>query len=647
MSKIKTITLNRIFSVILVVLLLGVSTSISLADELDDTRNQIEQKEQEANQTEEQLVQAKHYEGTLASQISQMSNDLYLARVNYNNAVAKVAEKEQELATTEAEIGEKESEIGHQTELIEARIRNLYKNSQYSPLEYLFLSENFNEVNSQFVYRVNIIRQDKEIIVELRDKVLVLSDQKSKLETEKEQLAADKASLETQKVQLEAQEAYLNSQIAGAREQQNQLVSQLAGINNEIASLSAKEQSILAAKSMATGNLSSSVGSNPISAAKEPAAPTDQNYWGFFIYGYIHRVGLNQYGAYGRAMAGQSAEQIVGAYYTNTVLQKNYDTPERIPVAGYGNLLLDEEYLSGLGEMSSSWSFEALKAQAIVARTYALHAIYYDWVGSSIVSKSPIPIGSTTSDQVYLGHVKDERWQQAVMDTKGWVLTYDNKPIKAWYSSTAGGATLSSQEVWGGVRPWVSSGIVDIDEQGRPYDGYYYHTDPPSPCYHSLNYCYEAFSVVYKNMEKINIPLAQPWFTSEEMDLIINISQLDPAYRSEIVNSFSHDYPYYVKGYYIYTYEPTMPLRIYGDYRERMDVLKNAVSGLLKQEGKPVFSGFYGADTEVGAMHTGNITFHGDFNLTLDGQHVRTTFNIVAPANDEIKTTKFDIIQSN
>jgi stage II sporulation protein D len=113
------------------------------------------------------------------------------------------------------------------------------------------------------------------------------------------------------------------------------------------------------------------------------------------------------------------------------------------------NVLSMEEYLIGLvaSEMPKDWPIEALKAQAVIARTYAL---YQKKIRSSKQSSSFYDVESGVQDQVYLGIANhDNRVKGAVEATKGEILTYKGNAFKSFFSSTCGGMTESAVNVWG------------------------------------------------------------------------------------------------------------------------------------------------------------------------------------------------------
>lgn len=103
-----------------------------------------------------------------------------------------------------------------------------------------------------------------------------------------------------------------------------------------------------------------------------------------------------------------------------------------------------EQYLYGVvpKEMPHSWAKEALKAQAVAARTYALY----------IKDKSadkPYDVESTTTSQVYGGFDSEKKESNlAVDETRGQVITYDGRLIVAYFHSSSGGHTEDSKNVW-------------------------------------------------------------------------------------------------------------------------------------------------------------------------------------------------------
>ena len=125
------------------------------------------------------------------------------------------------------------------------------------------------------------------------------------------------------------------------------------------------------------------------------------------------------------------------------------------------NVLGIEKYLSSVvgSEMPTKWPMEALKAQAIASRTYALKQ-----KGNSLFD-----IDSTQRNQVYNGlESRTYKTIRAVKSTRSLVLTYKNKLINALFHSSSGGMTENSQDVWKNKYPYLSS-VKDFDKKNPKF----------------------------------------------------------------------------------------------------------------------------------------------------------------------------------
>lgn len=124
-----------------------------------------------------------------------------------------------------------------------------------------------------------------------------------------------------------------------------------------------------------------------------------------------------------------------------------------------------ENYLVGVvsSEMNPSWHMEALKAQAVTARTYAVRKIMNS-------RENLYDVEITVQDQVYAGHgTGTERPMEAVFSTRGEVLSYNGEPAEVYFHSTCGGKTASSLEVWGKFLPYLVSVKCDYDAESPSY----------------------------------------------------------------------------------------------------------------------------------------------------------------------------------
>ena len=158
---------------------------------------------------------------------------------------------------------------------------------------------------------------------------------------------------------------------------------------------------------------------------------------------------------------GEGPTIVNGRPYTGRV--ELIDTGGKIGVV---NELGLERYVVGLinNEISSKWPEEAIKAQAVIARTYALYK-------KKERSGYPYDLKGTVLGQVYRGSsTEDMAALRAVRKSRGEVLTYDDSLALTVYHSNAGGVTEAASNVWGGRPvPYLRSVQSPTDSDGSRY----------------------------------------------------------------------------------------------------------------------------------------------------------------------------------
>jgi len=123
---------------------------------------------------------------------------------------------------------------------------------------------------------------------------------------------------------------------------------------------------------------------------------------------------------------------------------------------------IHDEYLYGIGEVPSSWPTQALIAQAIASRSYALSKI------GTPKRACDCNVFNNISDQSFVGFSKETEvfygplWKAAVQasstsESTGEVITLNNSPITAFFTSSSGGQTETSVNAWGQERSFTSS----------------------------------------------------------------------------------------------------------------------------------------------------------------------------------------------
>lgn len=134
-----------------------------------------------------------------------------------------------------------------------------------------------------------------------------------------------------------------------------------------------------------------------------------------------------------------------------------------------------ENYVIGVvaAEMPASFSFEALKAQAVAARTFA-----YNKISNNILNYDEL-VNDKGQAYISIDEMKD-KWKdsfannydkisKAVLDTKGEIITYNDKPIMSYYFSVSNGKTEESSNVFSN-QPYLLSVDSSWDINSKEYE---------------------------------------------------------------------------------------------------------------------------------------------------------------------------------
>lgn len=471
-----------------------------------------------------------------------------------------------------------------QKDTLNKTIVSYYIKSYYNSPFVVFLSNSSAvKVVQNLAFQKALADQDREKIVNF---ALLLTD----LETQRKNLESEEAQLTSLKLTLDEQSGKLNKIVSGARAYQSSLSSQ-------IAHLSARQQEILGQRLAALGiPLYASMTGGCSSDLTNGKDPGFGNAFGLFTYGVPNRVGLSQFGAWGRAKAGQDQDTILHAYYNfDSVSDANQGI--QISVQGYGTYSL-EDYVKRIYEVPDSWTdnnLAALKAQTIAVRSYVL----------SYTNNGQGSICATDKCQVFQPNPKGGNWEQAVNQTAGKVMVQGGNPIKAWFSSTHGGYVFSSGDIGWSPTTWTKN-IQDTtspvasfsDLKGSAYDR-------DSPWF----YCDWGARSSYGGTA---------WLKNDEIADIVNVlllAQKDSSIREHL-------------------YQPDKPNPAGTDTWDF-----GRVRSELQNRGTAPFNNISSAsiDWDKGSGRTNTVSFSGDAGtVSFSGSDFKTYFNLRAPANIQI-----------
>lgn len=150
-----------------------------------------------------------------------------------------------------------------------------------------------------------------------------------------------------------------------------------------------------------------------------------------------------------------------------------------------------EQYLVGVvaAEMPARFELEALKAQAVAARTLAVRRMKrFGGKGCQHYADADL-CDDPTEHQAWLSEASlRKRWpgwsfygyynkiKRAVHETSGIIMTYQNRPIDAVFHSTCGGSTASAKDIWNNEIPYLKRVKCDFDRHAPRYQNTFFYT---------------------------------------------------------------------------------------------------------------------------------------------------------------------------
>ena len=529
----------------------------------------------------------------ITKELETLKKDLSSKEANYQELTTRLNQIKNQVSQLEIEIVEKENQVkkgeqalAYQKNLLNERSKSYYKNIQQSSLTLLsmLVADNLSDSFCKFSYQRSLVNEDKNTIIKVVLYIKNLEEIKASLTTEKNQLTYVKQEVDTQSKVLSSQINQTRSKIAQLSTRQQQLISErlaALGISRSAASLGRCD--------------------SDLTNGRDPGFSPR---FAFFTYGVPNRVGMNQFGAYGRAKAGQNEEEILRAYYDNFELKKDYDKSININVNGYGSYNI-EDYVKRIYEVPESWGADgmaSLKAQAIASRSYALA---YTNNGSGSIC-------ATEQCQVFHSDPKGGAWEQAVNDTAGWVMVQGGSPIKAWYSSTHGGYILKSSEIGWSDTSWTKHANDFDGSVGSFSDLSSKAYDRESPWF----YCDWGSRSEYNKTA---------WLKTEELADMVNVVLLARADSSTQEHLYQVDKPHPYGG------------EVWNQDKVKQELKNRNISYFNR-----IDSGSVGADFSYGK--TSSINFSGDSgSVSFDGAEFKNFFNLRAPANIQIVGPLYNI----
>lgn len=565
--------------------------------QLECLQKKIEDKQDKYESTSKKLEDIRNKKDDIASSIAKFQSELNVTQAQIDDLQSQIDEVKASLDTINDNLSDRRGKLSEKIDFRNKVVRNYSKRSFRNDLEVLFASSprntdlnGFEYDSFSYMFKTALTNNALEWIHILNSEIDSFEKDKQETQDLKNELVGTQNDLLALKASLDRQHDTAQSEFNQLDSQESDYQDQLFNLEKEISDLSSRQQSILNQK---YGEGYGSVGDYEPSKAETPS-PHFKPAFAAFSYGaYTHYKGLSQYGAKGRAEDGKSYKDIIDFYYDEGVKEKD-DFPNKICVEGYGDMDF-QDYLYGLAEMPSSWDSDALKAQAVAARSFAYR---YAKAGKCICTSQSCQVFSKSKSDN-----PPSSWKKAVDDTEDKIIDGSTDASGyGWYSSTAGGYTDG-----GGWDTKCGSSSC--------WPGDAYEKKGGSPWFRKAWY-----TKSYNDSSTCGRP--HPWLTEEEMADIVNAwvvwtkgSGSERDHISPVTTSCWGGDPYSLD-----------------EMRDKADKHGDAYHKVT------------GVDVDVSnGGYTSEVTLKTDQGtVKIDGQTFKTVFNLRAPSYVAIRSRLFD-----
>ena len=570
-----------------------------IEEDIGETQAEIEKHQSLLESIESRIKEISNSKYSVTQQISMLNSEI-------TGIQADIDAKDKEIEEKLAEISAKEKILEEKKGMLASVSSQLYIESRVGSIDFFFSNNRVDDLLQAFFIK-------KTAISVLKDEITNITGEFESLNVLKQGLEAEKVGLDEQRKELDdsydllvAQKAKLQRELNEEYNSKDLISRTVNGLKTQLSEL--QYQLLVVRQGGTNVNINSVPAStsdiNSTLAGFRANAPS--NTFGVFSIGaYTHRNGMSQWGARARADAGQTYTQILNKYYpgknlrTGTVVigGVSENIMANISTTTYGTLNFEDDYLLRLGEMPEYFPMEALKAQAIAARTYAIN--YTNNGDRSICTTESCQVVGTTK--------KTGTWAQAVAATRGVVLVDSaGKPFSTQYAAVHGG--------WSNTSGWDTT-----TEEGSG--------DWMANAYESLSgvsWFYKTWYRVkytYGNSVDANSCYRNPWLTQAEMSDILNAYQVWVAHN----RSDSRIIP------------------IYDSCHSSGDPYTHAE--LRNLAAKPVTSISVAVTSNSGGF-TNTVTFYTNAgNFSMSGNDFKTIYNMRAPGH--LRIPQYGFVQVN
>lgn len=475
--------------------------------------DQISDLEDQINQTNQEIQKKQGILASIEQRISEISNSNYTVSQKIALINTEISNLNKSISANESAINTKIKEIEEKQALLEAKKQSmdtlsseLYIQSRFRISTFFLSDEKWDDMIKDFFVKKNTISLLKDDVEKINGEFSNLTESKQQLEDQKAELEDEKQGLAQSYTLLAQEKAKLQAELSSQTSSKNSVSSSISNLMSQMSTL---QKALITARLGGTVVNPDSVpsGSDLGSLSNFLSKASSGSFGVFSIGAYTNRNGMSQWGAKARAEAGQTYTQILKAYYPSTKIVTGYVEPMTIRVYGtgvdcsgnskkYDETIPFSTYMKRIYEMPSSWKSEALKAQAVSARTYAIYKVK--------TQKYIIP---NESNQVYKNCDNLSGWVNAVSSTQGIVMTSGGVVFASQYAAVSGG--------WVNNVGWdTTDGTANGDWMSRAWESI-----SKVSWFYKIWYRTGYTSGTTVNADSCN---RNPWLTQTEMADILN-----------------------------------------------------------------------------------------------------------------------------
>lgn len=446
-------------------------SSSEIADEINSKQKELNDLQSKLNSLNAKTKSLNSQAYGLSGSIASVENELKKIENEIEINKLKIVELETEKQLKQLDIEKRKNDLN-------SKLYDFYVLSHSEHDMSLAESLDLDQYWTSEKYMALIISKEKKNIDNLSTQVLGITSDIARFEKSKKEFETQGTELDAKKKDLTAQLANYNYQISVNKSQISGLANQVQSIQSDIKYLGAEQKRILEEEAQRL-NGGGAITTFPVDSGDYYFAGDERDLYNG------HYVGMMQWGAYDLATSGTKYQDILKKFYTGVAVSGGYSSYS-ISVIGYGTMNIDT-YVAGLGEVPDKvcgtsqqvisnpskyvvnnpnddwdcWPEEAIKAQVVAARSYALYKVLNG--GGSICT--------TAACQVYKGGTA-KAW--AANETAGQVVTYNGQVANALYSANACGTTMNNEDAF-----WA-------------YSGGTWHTGTPVPYLRAVSYSYKS-----------------------------------------------------------------------------------------------------------------------------------------------------------